>query len=776
MVSLFWGNDNIELPASSSRIKSEMLEFIQEENVEFISYLQIAKETAEEKGQDVQAIISEFQKILDDIKNDSLMPLIRGHDDGEEAIKNFTTTKIRNERMSNQDNISFLEGLKVSDLNDSSVLNRLRGFGGLKFGQAFENLPDFDADEFLQAYSEDDYGITVDLTFKEVIPDDMDKYDSYESPIRFSYGNQNILFASPYTEEEIIEAKKEFLVDTTSQQPDFRPSKSKSYPPRITMDMDIKIPDKVVKELEANAKITVQPVKLITDKNNKSTGRFKDNGSAYEMQHKEFIELGVAGMKDRTNAMQDNRVYDLGTKGLVKIIKGNYEGAGRSVSVPESTEKEIAKKFFPMLKKVQEAVIEPMLNNPLKAYTYKGEVNFKTERTVNNSLTRKIALLEEGKQWKSGTDEQGNPATIQTVEVMVDGKFKRLSPQAAMKLESEAWTNKETGEKISNGNYVSMDKAERLNYKPNYYVITVDGSQRTPSNEVSTTHRTIREYRLKNAPEDAYAEKAKKTPVFRLILSDTDKKKNQQSDYVGSLPKVLKQGSQEHKDLQKKFVVAGTFGPVYTEEEKEKINKDLEAEKKPPKTFRRVGALYGKKTAILNYQGDYIDKGEYDKLQAMQGDEDEYVPARKVVISPKRLNELDILGRAVYEPVYDERELKEDNEADKKELEARRLKAKRAERKVSRKPADIADPSKFGRVTDKALAVVTGEGVQLNPLIYYANIKEAFQNVILHIELVITDVGEFTLSPMQRRKNDEMTNIIDDLRENLSVLNEKMGE
>ena len=91
MVSLLWGNATIELPANSSRIKSEMLEFIQEENVEFISYLQLAKESAEQKGEDVQEIISEFEKILDDIKNDSLMPLIRGHDDGEEAIKNFTT-------------------------------------------------------------------------------------------------------------------------------------------------------------------------------------------------------------------------------------------------------------------------------------------------------------------------------------------------------------------------------------------------------------------------------------------------------------------------------------------------------------------------------------------------------------------------------------------------------------------------------------------------------------------------------------------------------------
>ena len=35
-------------------------------------------------------------------------------------------------------------------------------------------------------------------------------------------------------------------------------------------------------------------------------------------------------------------------------------------------------------------------------------------------------------------------------------------------------------------------------------------------NEISTTHRTIREYRLKDAPEDAYAEKAKSTPIFRL--------------------------------------------------------------------------------------------------------------------------------------------------------------------------------------------------------------------------------------------------------------------
>ena len=113
---------------------------------------------------------------------------------------------------------------------------------------------------------------------------------------------------------------------------------------------------------------------------------------------------------------------------------------------------------------------------------------------------------------------------------------------------------------------------------------------------------------------------------------------------------------------------------------------------------------------------------------------------------------------------------------DAKELKFRERLRQRASKRVSRKPPKIEDPSKFGRVTDKALAVVTGEGFQLNPLVYYANIKEAFERTILHIELVVTDLGEFTLSPMQRRRNDEMANAIEDIKENLSVLTEKLGE
>ena len=78
--------------------------------------------------------------------------------------------------------------------------------------------------------------------------------------------------------------------------------------------------------------------------------------------------------------------------------------------------------------------------------------------------------------------------------------------------------------------------------------------------------------------------------------------------------------------------------------------------------------------------------------------------------------------------------------------------------------------------TDKALAVVTGAKEKINPLVYYANIQEAFAGAILHIEVLLTNHGEYKLSPMQRRRNDEMSNVIDDLKENITTLTDKFGE
>ncbi len=765
MVSFLWGNLTIELPSSADRIKEQMLKFIQEENVEFISYLGLALEDLEQNNKDTQPLLDAFQDIFEDISNDELMPLIRGHDDGEGAIKNFTTSKVRNKVITNQENIDFLEGLKVSDLSDSDALNRLRGFGALKFGQSFENLPEFDIEKYVKdAFTDEDYGVNATLTFDKV-PFNPDK-DPAMQPTRFSYGKENIVFQSPYDEEDIIESKKNHLIDESGQTPDFRPSKSKSFPPRITKTMRIDIPEKVIKALKDSAKISVIPVKEKTDNNNNVVD-FTSTGSEEELDHQEFIELGIAGLADRTELMQEFNVFTLKNKGLVQVVGEKATKGDNRVSLPESNLKAIEEAFLPMLKTIEEK-LSPMLSDPMKALTYKGEVNFKTETTVNNSLTRKVEKFLEGdRTWKAGRDEEGNEQFVESIEILVDGKYRQASVEDMMKLEGEAWTNKDTKEKISNSAYMSLQNDEKMAYIPNYYVIGLDSVARTPSNEISTTHKTIREYRLKDAPEDAYAEKAEKIEYYTpkrnadgKSIIETDKNLSPEE------AEELKESIEERRQL---------FLSEVDAKGKKKSEAQIKSDKASAEKLYSFERRYNPELQEgSRFTGQYIDKGEYDRLQAMKGNEDDYLPARKVVISAKRFkSNRESFG--AYEPVYDERELDPEDEADAKELRARELRSKR-EARPPRRGATIDKPDKFGKVTDKALAVVTGAGVQINPLVYYANISDAFDPVIMHIEMVIYNHGEFILSPMQRRRNDEMVNVIEDLKENLSVLKEKIGE
>ena len=201
MVKFYWGNAPLIFPSDSGRIESEMLEYIQEENNQFISYFNEGKREIEEKGEDATEYVSAFNEILTKIMNESkLIEIINGHSDGEDAIKNFTTNKVKNNRTPNESNIKFLKGLMLQALYDSDSVNRLRGYGALKFGNKIEDLPDYNPEDLLGSITKEDYynKMQTDLTFIEVIPDDMDDYNSEMQPIRFSYGKDNIEFSFPY--------------------------------------------------------------------------------------------------------------------------------------------------------------------------------------------------------------------------------------------------------------------------------------------------------------------------------------------------------------------------------------------------------------------------------------------------------------------------------------------------------------------------------------------------------------------------------------------------
>ncbi len=743
MVSFLWGNSPLNFPSDSGRIESEMLEYIQEENDEFISYFNEGKRNIEEKGEDVSEYVSKFKELLTKITSEKkLMDIIVGHPDGQDAIKNFTTKKLNNTTTTDKKKVEYLEGLMLESLNDSNTLNRLRGFGALKFGQSFENLPDFDSDELMDDVNEDSYSdkMTVDLTFTEVVPDDIDDYDTEMQPVRFSYGKDNIQFKFPIEDEKLIQAKLEHLKEKTNQVPDFTPSKGKTYLPKVVIQMPIKIPAETITELTKAAEVEVIKVEPILNKNKQPTGKYKNVGSPEGLDHSEFMSLASAGMEKRSNSMIENRIYSLGDKGLVKVVitdsagkvrgSGSIDGAGRQVTVPDSTLDEIESKFYPILKNIEENLFLDALNSPLKVTTYSGVASFKTDVQYFNSLTEKV-----------GKVIDGDEAKIESITIMVDGKARQISVKEAQELESKAWTNRETKQKIPNSTYIELDEVEKRNYTANYNIISVDGQERNPIGETATTYQKVKQYVLEGSPEDAYAEKADEEEVFRTTgASKSDKR------YL-----TLEEGEEKKESIE-----AQRQGFIDDED------------KKAAKNLLPFDKRYTKVT-ITKYRGNYINRAEYEKLKAMKGDEKEFSFARKRIITPKQFSRVNLSSQGGdYKPEYVETDLPKD-------AEGNIIRPKRKERVVSQ-DYSIDSPDKFGVRRDRGLAVVTGEGVALNGLVFYENIEKAFAQLNVRVELAFKSLGEFTLSPAQRRRNDSMVNVIEDVKENLLTLKEKIGE
>ena len=741
MTDFQWGNRPFSLPSDYNRVKDEMKEYISEENIDFISNLRIAITIIKQKGENPDALIDGFKKMYNEILEEELLPLINRHDDGTQAIKNFTTTKVGNKPIKNEKNEKFLSELKIQSIKDSKSLDRLRGFGGLEFGKKPEDMPNFDAEDVLESYlTKQDYldNMAIDFEFREVLPDNMDEYDSIMQPIRYGYGSENVVFALPIKEETLIELKQEHIVEVTNQQPDFFPKKSKDYYGPIYMDISIDIPDEVVEKMTSDKELTIQPVKALTNKNDKPTGKYENAGSSYTLGNSDFQKLGLAGMSNRSNSMINEGVFDLEGKGLVKVIvldsegnlrgRGRTDGAGKNIKVPNTTINELKEKIYKVLKTLETKMYKPKLENPNVVHTYKAVFSFKTDVMEYNSLTTKVGKVIEGKE-----------KDIESISILQDGKYKQLSVEEAQKLESEAWTHKETKQKISNAEYINKTPEEKNEYSANYNIISQDGVELNPLNETTTTRKNIKGYRLKDAPEDAYAEKTTDKEIYIPISEYSNRVKG--TDKVLS----LEEGERFKEELESK-------------RSKEENTKILPFDKRY------------KKGNASSYDGEYIDRKEYEKLKALKGDEDEFRFTRKVNLSVKAFLRLKN-GESDYEPIYGK-----DIKLTSKEIDASKLRAKRRANTVSSEaPPSIDSPAKYGKNVYRGMAVVSGEDVSLNALTTYQNVQEAFKNLKLRIELEFKDFGRFKLTPARRRKNDEMSNVIEDIRENLIVLEEKLG-
>ena len=361
------------------------------------------------------------------------------------------------------------------------------------------------------------------------------------------------------------------------------------------------------------------------------------------------------------------------------------------------------------LKDIEKNTYKKMQENPLKVYNYRGVASIKTDVMRLNTLARKTA-------------KQNDPEQASEYEyIQVNGK--NLTVEEAGKLEERAWEHKETGETISNSEYVLMEAEGKARYKPTYVVVREDGVELTPSLE--------QKYR--------YGVDA---------LPDS------------SFPRTLKTLAEvaEFKEGAK---------PVYRNRAGDTLTPEEYEEKGKPEGYKLRGKLsyedaYDEVTQVL-FKGDYISKKQYDRKSSN---------AKKnfalVDISPKRFSQLPISAKELYEPITETSELKPS------EVKRRIMRNRRQGRQMQGE-VKIDTPDVFGDVKTRGMSVTpVKEGIQLNALIEFRNIDEAFANCILSFEIVVEEIGEFRISPMQRRKNDEMVEVLEDLKENYMALEQKL--
>ena len=143
--------------------------------------------------------------------------------------------------------------------------------------------------------------------------------------------------------------------------------------------------------------------------------------------------------------------------------------------------------------------------------------------------------------------------------------------------------------------------------------------------------------------------------------------------------------------------------------------------------------------------------------------------------------------RELYEPVYEEETVDDKRKRYNQKSSRRAKKASKSEMqqfmdaptiegKQEAVDYKITSPDRFGVERLRSMSVVTDpEGLEKGPLVFYENVEKAFSPVTILIDILIKHLGQFKLTPYRRKKNEEMISVLEDLKENLLTLKQKLG-
>ena len=389
-VSFKWGQAPITLPDRRDFFIDKMAQYISDGDKGFlVKYRRALRGVNEENAKKIE---EEFNSILKDVLEQSLVPLLKTEGEG---WTRFTKTRKGKSSDDNQQNIDFIKDKKIKDILDADVVNRLRGSGITSyFKDGSLNLPDFNFFEVFRSVIDVDESVSLK---EQELPRGKGRYN-----IKPTEGSEAHFSSDFPTKDEgkITNAKADFLNELLGTSPPFTPSSAEGKIEVEPIKYSFELSGKTLDNMNEKAKKSdnyLTPVELVGEE-------FKAKGK--QIPQDTFSGLKILAAKDdldnRTPKMQqeqviiiDGTMYQYREKDTTgkKVFSVDFASQGNPFT--------FVKQHIPMF----ERILAPTLNDPATVKTVKLQGFIRTTRGKSKTFGQAATQSLKDKDSPSGQDK-----------------------------------------------------------------------------------------------------------------------------------------------------------------------------------------------------------------------------------------------------------------------------------------------------------------------------------------------------------------------------------
>ena len=507
-VSFKWGQAPITLPDRRDFFIDKMAQYISDGDKGFIvKYRRALRGVNEENAKKIE---EEFNSILKDVLEQSLVPLLKTEGEG---WTRFTKTRKGKSSDDNQKNIDFIKDKKIKDILDADVVNRLRGSGITSyFKDGSLNLPDFNFFEVFRSVIDVDESVSLK---EQELPRGKGRYN-----IKPTEGSEAHFSSDFPTKDEgkITNAKADFLNELLGTSPPFTPSSAEGKIEVEPIKYSFELSGKTLDNMNEKAKKSdnyLTPVELVGEE-------FKAKGK--QIPQDTFSGLKILAAKDdldnRTPKMQqeqviiiDGTMYQYREKDTTgkKVFLVDFANQGNPFT--------FVKQHIPMF----ERILAPTLNDPATVKTVKLQGFIRTTKGKSKTFAQAATQSLKDKDSPSGQDKVFMFASKKHTET---GEI--ISIEDWEELSEEEKTNYEHHEReLSQAEIMQISakayRSKQKNAEGEYEYMTEDGYNALRSSIRSFNEETFLQEEIQQETDDSKKQKLEELREKGIEINNDNK-------------------------------------------------------------------------------------------------------------------------------------------------------------------------------------------------------------------------------------------------------------